>query len=177
MSNLSDILSNAIGLLEDAKLLYQHGRYARALTLAVLSMEEVGKFYIIKWHKKDHLSLVRKHKEKQRINAAIDMANFVLDEVNTALGEIGFCLISEDKMSDRQKSWVFSEKGQKFHEEFLQSQETINRVAEAIRQSVSGGILRDLHHGQVDVIKQKSLYVDLDPDGKVITTPQVISQE
>jgi hypothetical protein len=144
--------------LEDTEILYQHRRYARALALAVLSIEEVGKFCVTKWHKQDQLSLVRKHKEKQGINVAIDMANFVLDEVNDALAEIGFCFISGNKMSERQKRWVFSGQGQKFHKDFLQSQETVNRVAEAIRQSVSGGILRDLYHGQVGLIKQRSLY-------------------
>ena len=158
-------------------MLYMHHRYARAVALAVLSMEKVGKFSIIKWNKDSQPSLVRRHKEKQRINAAIDMASCVLDEVNAALAEIGFCLISEDKMSDRQKRWVFSERGQEFHKEFLHSQETMNRVADAIRQSVSRGVLRDLCDGRVDAIKQKSLYVDLDLDGNVISTPRDVSQE
>ncbi len=37
---------NAAGLLQDARLLYDHGRYARAHALGVLGLEELGKYNI-----------------------------------------------------------------------------------------------------------------------------------
>jgi AbiV family abortive infection protein len=41
---LMSIAENARALLADAELLCEHGRYARAAALAVLAVEEVGKF-------------------------------------------------------------------------------------------------------------------------------------
>ena len=38
--------SNATGLLDDARLLLEHGRFARAYAMAVLGLEEIGKYYL-----------------------------------------------------------------------------------------------------------------------------------
>jgi AbiV family abortive infection protein len=46
---LRSVERNARQLLLDAELLFDHGRYGRAAALAILSIEEVGKFYLLKW--------------------------------------------------------------------------------------------------------------------------------
>src|SRR5690606_8403927 len=42
------VIKNARSLFEEAMILHQHARYARAVTLAILAIEEIGKISIIK---------------------------------------------------------------------------------------------------------------------------------
>ena len=55
------IAKNARSLLSDAELLFEHGRYARAAALAVLAVEEVGKFYLRKWNRAEAQHAMRDH--------------------------------------------------------------------------------------------------------------------
>jgi len=48
---LKSVKRNALQLVSDAELLFDHGRYARAAALAVLAVEEVGKYYLLKWNR------------------------------------------------------------------------------------------------------------------------------
>jgi len=48
---LKSVERNARQLLSDAELLFDHGRYGRATALGVLAVEEVGKYYLLKWDK------------------------------------------------------------------------------------------------------------------------------
>jgi len=68
-TSLASIAKNARSLLSDAELLFDHGRYARAAALAVLAVEEVGKFYMLKWDKAEAQQAMRDHMQKQRIVA------------------------------------------------------------------------------------------------------------
>ncbi len=65
-------LSNAKDLLEDARLLFEHGRYSRATALAIIAIEEIAKWFVVqdefirtgdrKW--KEFWSELRKHRTK-----------------------------------------------------------------------------------------------------------------
>ena len=46
---LSLILGNATRLLDDARLLHEHRRYASAFALALLGVEEIGKVLLKSW--------------------------------------------------------------------------------------------------------------------------------
>ena len=45
---INAIISNAHSLIDDAELLYEHGRYERAAALSILAVEEAGKVSIIR---------------------------------------------------------------------------------------------------------------------------------
>ena len=77
------ILSNATTLLEDAKILRKSRRYARALGLAVLSIEELGKFIISArpWEVPNTRNAVRLHKQKQRAAGNAVIGTMLLSEI------------------------------------------------------------------------------------------------
>jgi AbiV family abortive infection protein len=63
---LSLILGNATRLLDDARLLVNHQRYASAFALAVLAVEEIGKVLLKGWHSEGPLA-----KPKERSSAHV----------------------------------------------------------------------------------------------------------
>jgi AbiV family abortive infection protein len=58
---LKSVERNARQLLSDAELLFDHGRYGRAAALGVLAVEEVGKYYLLKWNRQKPEKATRHH--------------------------------------------------------------------------------------------------------------------
>ena len=74
-------LKNSDELIQDARLLFTHGRYARAFALAIVSLEEVGKipmltralsFHAMETHQWKHFwKRFRSHVEKRQLTAGL----------------------------------------------------------------------------------------------------------
>jgi AbiV family abortive infection protein len=47
------VLANAFRLMNDAALLFENGRYSSSPALAVLSLEEIGKYLLARWSRED----------------------------------------------------------------------------------------------------------------------------
>jgi AbiV family abortive infection protein len=57
------VIANAQRLLADGELLFQHGRYGSAVSLAVLSLEECGKAYLLRSNRGSLLHHIDKQRE------------------------------------------------------------------------------------------------------------------
>lgn len=70
-------LSNAYRLMSDASYLIEGRRYASAVALAVISLEEIGKYLLAMWSKNPEFAFDRRrlHEAKQRAIAALFMAD------------------------------------------------------------------------------------------------------
>src|SRR6516162_2927756 len=72
---LSLIRDNAARLFKDAELLLEHRRYASAFALAVLGVEEIGKFLLKEWEEERPLPKPRRresaHLQKQTVIASL----------------------------------------------------------------------------------------------------------
>ena len=112
-ASLASIAKNARSLLSDAELLLDHGRYARTAALAVLAIEEVGKFYLLKWDRTEAKQAMRYHPPKQRIVADVVAADSGLSMRMSArfiqwvwIGElIEDVTPAEQKWMDSQGGW------------------------------------------------------------------------
>lgn len=73
------ILGNAFRLMNDASLLFEGGRYSSVVALAVLCMEEIGKYLLVLWSQNPSFTYDkrRSHQAKQLAIAAL----FVSDRV------------------------------------------------------------------------------------------------
>ena len=102
---LTSIATNARALLADAELLCEHGRYARAAALAVLAVEEVGKFYLLKWNKAEAQAM-RCHPPKQRTVAFFVMAEAAFDAYERTLHSLGldWTVIEDVTLQDKNGS-------------------------------------------------------------------------
>jgi len=83
LSSSEIILNNAKTLLDDAKILRTNRRYASALGLAVLSLEELGKFVILTGLRdfSNPHDAARFHKAKQRTAARVVIGTMLMSEV------------------------------------------------------------------------------------------------
>jgi AbiV family abortive infection protein len=88
-ASLASIAKNARSLLSDAELLFDHGRYARAAALSVLAVEEVGKFYLLKWERAEAKQAMRYHPPKQRMVADVVAATAAFDAYERTLHSLG----------------------------------------------------------------------------------------
>ena len=81
------ILANAFRLVTDAELLFDNGRYSSALALAVLSMEEIGKYLLARWSSEDPSFRYDKrklHRMKQGAVAALFLTDSARREARAA---------------------------------------------------------------------------------------------
>jgi AbiV family abortive infection protein len=165
------VLKNAVRLLEDARLLRKSRRYPSATALAILSLEEVGKFRSLDndfqfWNSRVHGHpnsdrkdlYAHKGKQKAAAEALIDVMGF--DELRDLAAVAGYKPILSKKHTGPKPSPVdiiASIEGVTFQRE----------VDMKIRRSKHHGFVIDLARGEFDKIKQRSIYVDQDGQDKL----------
>jgi AbiV family abortive infection protein len=173
------ILLNGVRLLDDARVLRTERRYASATALAVLSLEETGKFALL--HEDFHSWVtpisVRKrgasftHKQKQ--NAAAQMVKLVLafDDIETLTRLAGF-------------RTTFLPLDSNLDSVFPSEDVLISSISEKrLFQNAEDNGLRDylvffalLMKGAYDDIKQKCFYIDVADDESKESTPTSIDR-
>jgi AbiV family abortive infection protein len=83
------LAANARRLFEDAKLLSEHGRYPSAAAIAILSMEEVGKYHVYRWkHQDPEWTTDRRFPPRHSDKQAAFAAPFVAMVQRRAMSEI-----------------------------------------------------------------------------------------
>jgi AbiV family abortive infection protein len=127
------VIANAARLLQDAKLLVDHTRFASAFALAVLGVEEIGKVILDIWGSgAAPLSkpVVRRsaHIRKQAAVSSLLLGSFAVREFGTVVDDA--------------------------------NEELIQRVAEAFRLSPEGQLMSQVQGGALDKTKQLGLYRD-----------------
>jgi AbiV family abortive infection protein len=129
---LSLILGNATRLLDDARLLVEHGRYASAFALALLGFEEIGKVLLKSWEAEKPLAKAKvwrsQHIQKQAAVATL---------LNGALLARMFPRVD----------WKTID---------------FDAVTKAFNDSDEGQILALIREGHLDRRKQNALYLDDD---------------
>jgi len=126
------VIANAARLLQDAKLLVDHTRFASAFALAVLGIEEIGKVILDIWGSAAPLSkpVVRRstHIRKQAAVSSLLLAAFAVREFGTAVDDA--------------------------------SEELVQRVAEGFSLSREGQLMFQVLGGALEKTKQLGLYRD-----------------
>jgi AbiV family abortive infection protein len=126
------VIANAARLLQDAKLLVDHTRFASAFALAVLGVEEIGKVILDIWENAAPLSkpVVRRsaHIRKQAAVSSLLLGSFAVREFGTVVDDA--------------------------------NEELVQRVAEAFRLSHEGQLMSQVQGGALDKTKQLGLYRD-----------------
>ncbi|MCA3515138.1 MAG: AbiV family abortive infection protein [Methylobacterium sp.] len=95
------IKSNALRLLNDARLLFNNGSYPSSVYFSILSIEESGKFRIIKSGEK--LSQKNLHRSKQKFASSYLMAELFLEAIKSHLDEMGLKLEKHSDIQDKEK--------------------------------------------------------------------------
>jgi AbiV family abortive infection protein len=161
-TSLTSIAKNARSLLSDAELLFDHGRYARAAALAVLAVEEVGKFYLLKWNKVEAQQAMRYHPPKQRIVAFSVMAEAAFDAYERTLHSLGLDWKAIEDVTLAEQKWLDSQGGwDKFSERLKSDTPIIDNMAKAFNDVSQYGLVRETLAGTLSTWKERGLYVDV----------------
>lgn len=101
---LRALQGNAESLLRDADLLFSHGRWARALALAVLAMEEAGKAVLAtaRLFPDDDLAELKPTRHEDKLTTAgLVEVGFLgdLSEVRTLIGQLDSSALHREKLS------------------------------------------------------------------------------
>jgi len=139
------IIKNAGRLIDDARLLLDHGRSESAASLSVLAMEEIGKAFLIRIGDRDG---ARSHKKKQGACWTLIFASHLIKEIQAA----GFDIIRAEELSDWQKKWAETHDGASI-------------VAERIKDKLNSDpmpVADILRSGIGNELKKAGYYCDLD---------------
>lgn len=130
------VLGNAFRLMNDASLLFDGGRYSSTVALAVLCMEEIGKYLLALWSKNSALTYDKRrlHQSKQLAIAAL----FVSDRM---------------RQEAYKRNVDFSDLG---------SHEKMKVLVEAIRSAIDkeSFFAGTVNSGVIQVIKHSGIYYD-----------------
>lgn len=167
MNALEAISSNASRLLSDAKLLFSRERYPSALALAILALEESGKFNLLKWKGVDALTDTgRHHVSKQTVYGSFLIAEAFLDALTEKLPEAGYELKHQSELTPKQREWLENETSKR------ESMDEICRIM--IEEAKTSGAFKEyekIRKGEVNRLKMLGFYVDIDTKGKVVANP------
>lgn len=176
------ILENAESLLKDAELLYEQKRHARALSLAILAFEEVGKVYLIGLEGAAAQSELKgpQHVKRQQLAQGLLMAGPVLKELSNILEE--WKLPNDPHATTAFLFAVVKAKHRATTEEdrvaFEQLEETLlKEIVERLKGKEVAQIAKEINSRQANKTKQAGFYCDVDPTGKLISDPSQITPE
>jgi AbiV family abortive infection protein len=178
-SGTAAIAANARRLLQDAELLAQARRHPTAMALAILAIEEVGKYFLVRWSSEPRRKWRgrKSHQEKQSVVATFNLAKAAIREVEAAAEHAGFSrteagardllgMLTQMRHIAEYRSWALAE------EERL-----VELVAGAMAEADAGTLSsRKSRLGLIDAAKQQCLYVDLDVTGAVASSPEQITE-
>jgi AbiV len=153
---LMSIATNARSLLADAELLCEHGRYARAAALAVLAVEEVGKFNLLKGDKAEAQRAMRYHPPKQREVASFVMAEAAFDAYERTLHAMGLDWVAIEDVTPAGQKWIDSQGGwDKVCERLKSDTPILENMAEAFKTVSQSGLVRETLAGTLSRWKER----------------------
>lgn len=177
-ASLASIAKNARSLLSDAELLLDHGRYARTAALAVLAIEEVGKFYLLKWDRTEAKQAMRYHPPKQRIVADVVAATAAFDAYERTLHSMGLDWKLIEDVTPAEQKWMDSQGGwDNFAQKLKSDTPIIGNMAEAFKEVFKSGLVRETLAGTFSRWKERGFYVDVSGTSEILSDPNDLTKE
>ena len=177
MSAQSVLSENARRLLADAELVFKEGSHQTALSLAILAIEEVGKFFQLKWENDGGKPLPpspmrgpKAHRSEQAAVGSFYAAEVSIEAVKEFVRKIGFPDDDQTVQHFLTAIHLPDEKAQQAHEK------VVAFIAERMANDEKSRLMRFAQRGLIDRLKQQGLYVDIDRDGKVVSSPTSITR-
>jgi AbiV family abortive infection protein len=187
VQSLDALALNARRLLNDAEAVLTHGSHQTAASLAILAIEEVGKYMQVKWQFDETAKSSgnvaraakgrRAHQRKQFIVGTFYLADVAVDAVRHAATEILQKLGQPVTEENIQTHVTMLAKAVKDENRDESIQKIIEVVAEKMHESSGGRFVRDAQSGQIDAVKQRGFYVDLDAEGKIVSDPSAMTRD
>jgi AbiV family abortive infection protein len=187
VESLDALALNARRLLNDAETVLTHGSHQTAASLAILAIEEVGKYIQVKWQfdetAKPSGNAARAakgrpaHQWKQFTVGTFYLAEVAIDTVRHAATETLQKLGQPVTEKNIRTHITMLAKAVKDENRDESIQKIIELVAERMYESSGGRFVRDAQGGRIDAVKQRGFYVDLDAEGKIVSDPSAMTRD
>lgn len=177
---LNRMRDNAVRLCEDATTLINVGSWASATALAILSIEEFGKYFEMKWGlESENVSKKnRSHRRKQSVPFSIYGAKASLAVILTLTDRLGITEAVRDQPQAFLRFVDFLKQHPRYSEIAALAEEGAVELLARVMADNPGMIAMDrARRGELEQVKRRSLYFDLDADGQVISDPHSIQAE
>jgi AbiV family abortive infection protein len=172
MNCLHEVADNAKRLLGDAELVFRDGSHQTAASLAILAIEEVGKFFQLKWDldnpksRKPARRLAprgrKAHRMKQVTVGSFYAAEAAVGAVKEFLRKIGY---PDDEHTVQHFATAL-------HMPDERAKRALDKVIEFVANKMAtdekSQLVRRAGMGLIDRLKQQGFYVDVDADGNVL---------
>lgn len=174
---MSELADNARRLLADAELVFERGSHQTAASLAILALEEVGKFFQVKWDAGDGKPVnlpmrgPKAHQSKQATVGSFYAAEAAIAGMKEFLRGMGY---PDDDRTVSQFATALHMPDEKAQEAL---EKVVAFVAAKMADDEKTRLMRFARMGLVDRIKQQGLYVDIDKDGELLSSPTSITRE
>ena len=179
--SLEALAENAWRLLNDAELVFRHGSHQTAPSLAILAIEEVGKFFDVRWRHDEKPDKPQKrppmpkgwqaHRFKQGVASTLEAAE-------VAIGTIHKILIMKGVAPTAKNVQIFVEE---LHGDDEASKAEYDKVVELMVSNLhdhhQNGMGMLVQTGKIDAAKQRGFYVDIDIGGQITNGPSDITRE
>jgi len=151
---------NANGILEDAEILFERNRYARSAALAILAEEEYGKAFLLvscsfqkRWDS-EVWKVISDHSKKQALSEGMCQ---IIEIIKKEIENNHICPSSQEDELISKYGHLFINK------------EKIENITEPIKKDF-------LKKRKKDKLKQMFLYVSINKNGLVVSTPENICE-
>ncbi|QDB99531.1 AbiV family abortive infection protein [Mesorhizobium sp. 8] len=141
MSDLSIVANKSFQLAEDARLLFDNGRFETSLSLSILSIEEAGKYLLLSKGQSIPVSEMRKHPKKQQ-RAALSLLVRQMIAATEAVKKI-----------TRPEQWL--------DPAFEPTTDDFEKVWRILSLTGVLDFHRDANNGEMDRLKQAGFYIDV----------------
>jgi AbiV family abortive infection protein len=177
LSALEELAGNARRLLADAELVFERGSHQTATSLAILALEEAGKYFQMKWAADEKAPARRTpergpkaHRSKQATIASFHAADAAINAIKEILRGLG---LPEDEASIQKFVTIIRNRDDEIGRD--SSAALTAFVAGKMATDEKAKLMRFAHRGLIDRIKQQGLYVDIDKEGKVTSSPNSLT--
>jgi AbiV family abortive infection protein len=160
-------------------LLYERERFASATALAILAIEEEGKYLMVKWALEEGViaNNLNDHIAKQVRFASLPFTDVTIREFIKLLYDMGFVVKAEPELTEQQRRWADGELGQNFRDWLRNDKSLREAVLERALETEDARLMTRAHKKELNRLKQRSIYVDLNDKLEVIADPADVSAE
>jgi AbiV family abortive infection protein len=176
--SLKAILQNARRLLDDAGLLYANERFASATALAILAVEEKGKYMMAKWAREER-SIVEgwnDHIKKQLRFATLTYSDVFLTELAKQLDRVGLIIKRRTQMTEQERQWADRDDQGSFTR-LGKNKVFMDALLKSVFEHEDARLMARVQNKEINKLKQRCMYVDVNNDFEVMADPADISQD
>jgi hypothetical protein len=144
------------------------------MAIAILAVEEVGKMYLIRWDAKRHPR--RYHAQKQSTLGSFYLGRAAVEAIHEWTTKV-VGMPEDDSLKMYQMARDWAEKQPELQDQVRRFDEFIEGlIVKKFEEHPHGDLMYRAACGEIDDLKQRGLYLDIDAEGHVTRDPATVDR-